>query len=97
MSFQHIVWQERAGLTAAAHLSIVSGLLETWNRCAARHNIPQEPDFVAGLVLESTPMLWKLFNRIFSPHQISLSIFAVYCHQSPRLWYSGITKTYTKV
>ena len=97
MSFQHIVWQERANLTTAAHVAIVSGLLESWNRCRAKHTNPQEPDLVAGLVLEGTPLLWKLFQGILGPHQIAFSLFSVYCHQSPRVRYAGISKSYTEV
>jgi hypothetical protein len=97
MSFQHTIWQEKPRLTTAAHLAIVSGLLETWRRCAARHTTPEEPDFVAGLVLDATPTLWKLFKEILERHQVSLSLFSVYCHQAPRVRYSGITKSYTEV
>jgi hypothetical protein len=97
MSFQHIIWQERAALTTAAHLAIVEGLGKTWQRCAAVGVTPQEPDFVAGLVLGATPTLWRYLSNILKPHRIALSLFAVYCHQTPRVRYAGITKSYTEV
>lgn len=97
MSFQHIVWQERTNLTTAAHVAILSGLLESWNKCRARHTTPQEPDLVAGLVLQGTPLLWKSFQRILEPHQIAFSLFSVYCHQTPRVRYAGMRKSYTEV
>lgn len=95
MSFQHIIWQERSLLVPAAHLAILQGLHETWRRFPT--SSPQEPDFVAGLVLEATPVLWTTYNTILRPHQISISLLAIYCHQTPRVQYSGITKKYTEV
>lgn len=52
---------------------------------------------MAGLVLETSPTLWKLFNDILRPHQISFSLFGVFCHQTPRVRYPGITKSYTEI
>ena len=93
MSLQHAIWTERPQLTAAAHVAILVGLLDTWKRTPK----PQEPDFVAGLVLVATPLLWKSFSEILKPHGISFSLLAIYCHQTPKVRYMGITKTSTEL
>src|SRR5262245_15040020 len=93
MSLQHAIWSERPQLIGAAHVAILVGLLDAWKRTPS----PQEPDFVAGLVLVSTPLLWKNFSAILKPYGISFSLLAIYCHQTPKVRYKGITKTSTEM
>jgi hypothetical protein len=98
MTFQHAIWMTKAELTAAAHAAIIMGLLDSWSRCRRkRPPTPHEPDLVAGLVLESTPLMWRAFSQILEPFGISLSLFSVYCHQTPKVRYPGISKTSTEV
>jgi len=93
MSFSSIVWQERAAIVQFSHIAIVHGMLDTWKRCISRLVQPSEPDFIAGLVLESTPLLYNALSNIFLRHGISFSIAAVFCHQTPKLKYSGMRKS----
>lgn len=43
----------------------------------------EEPDFIATLVTKSIPELANAWGRILEQFKISLSIAAVYCHQTP--------------
>jgi hypothetical protein len=90
LPISQVVLKEYPNLHAAAHQAIVQGLLSQWGRCAALGNLPQEPDIVAGLALVSAPMLYASFAPIFRRHGITFSIFSVYCHQAPKVTYSGM-------
>jgi hypothetical protein len=97
MSFAHVVWQEKVQIVHTSHLAIVHGMLDTWQRCNYLGSNPDEPDFVAGLVLESTPILYQAFSAIFAQHGIQFSLAAVFCHQTPKVQFAGMTKTSCEV
>jgi hypothetical protein len=97
MSFQQIVWREKSKIINVAHLAILHGMLDTWKRCTQVGNMPQEPDFVAGLVLESTPILYNALSAIFGQYSINLSLTAVFCHQTPKVQFTGMRKTSCEV
>ncbi len=65
-------------IRAAVDLS----LLTAWSRCARVNSIPQEPDIVAALVLEGTPLIQRALDSLL-PGGISSTVLGVYCHQSP--------------
>jgi len=77
----------------ASHRAIVHGILDTWKRCSQHGSTPDEPDFVAGLVLESTPILYKALSSIFQQYGLYFSLTVVFCHQTPKVHFSGMTKT----
>lgn len=93
MSFAQIVWQEKTKIIHTAHQAFVYGMLDTWKRCTQQGNRPQEPDFVAGLVLESSPHLYNTLRTIFGQHGIQFSLTAVFCHQTPKVKFDGMAKT----
>lgn len=97
MSFARVVWQERMQIVQASHLAFVHGMLDTWKRCTHCGKSPQEPDFVAGIVLESTPILYHAFSTIFGQHGLQFSLAAVYCHQTPKVQFAGMSKTSCEV
>ncbi len=88
MSFMNIIWHERAAIVRSSHMAIVQGMLDTWNRCCQRSNSPEEPDFVAGLVLGSTPLIYNTLKAILAPHKIAVSVASVFCHQTPQVTHS---------
>jgi hypothetical protein len=61
-------------------------------RCIAQKKSPQEPDFVAGIVLDATSKLQKTLSKALSPYGIPVSIVSVYCHQTPSVRYVPRTK-----
>lgn len=97
MSFSHIVWQERIRIIRTFHHAIVHGMVDTWKRCSQYGSAPDEPDFVAGLVLESTPILYQALKALFQQHGLNFSLAAVFCHQTPKVHFTGIAKTSCEV
>jgi len=93
MSFTNIIWNERVTIVRSSHMAIVHGMLDTWSRCLQRGNSPQEPDFVAGLVLESTPLIYDSLKAILAPHKIDVSVASVFCHQTPKVTHPLASKS----
>jgi len=93
MSLRECIWDERAAIVCTAHAAITHGMLKTWSRCDRMNARPHEPDFVAGLLLESCPLIHAALRSILGPHRINSSMLAVYCHQTPKVTYSGIAGT----
>jgi len=85
MQFMNIVWTQQASIIRSSRVAIVHGMLDTWARCRQRGNSPEEPDFVAGLVLESTPLIYDSLKAILAPHRIAVSVASVFCHQTPKV------------
>lgn len=91
MSLVPIVNSETRALLTTAHLAVVMGMRKAWERCEALNNTPHEPDFVASLVLESAPLIYEAYRQIFQSHGVEFSLTSVYCHQTPKVTYPGIT------
>ena len=91
MSFSHIVWQEKDQLQPMAHHAVVHGMLDTWKRCTLLGMTPEEPDFVAGLVLVTAPVLYDALRAVFRQHRIRVSLASVFCHQTPHVTFPGMT------
>ncbi len=51
------------------------------DKCTGLGNIPQEPDFVASLVINFTPELLKIMQVVFPNYKFALT--GVFCHQKP--------------
>ena len=93
MSIASIFWQERTSLVQSFHIAIIHGMITTWKRCNNQGATPQEPDFVGGLVLESTPLFYSALKSILRPHGISISVSGVFCHQTPQVAFDPPQKT----
>lgn len=89
MSITAKLWQDRNQLVQSFHIATIYGLLNTWQRCQGLTTTPQEPDFVAGLVIESTPLIHSALNSVLSPLHISVSVCAVFCHQTPQVTFGS--------
>lgn len=85
MSFAAILWKNRDELLQSFHIAVIHGILTTWRRCEHLRTTPQEPDFVAGLVIETAPLIYSALNAILSPRGVSVSISSVFCHQKPEV------------
>lgn len=93
MTFGNIIRNEKATIVCSSHMAIVHGMLDTWSRCSLLSSSPQEPDFVAGLVLESTPLIYDILKAILVPHGIAVSVASVFCHQTPLVTHSLASKS----
>lgn len=85
MSIIETLWQYRDELIRSFHVAAITGILSTWWRCGNLRTTPQEPDFVAGIVLEGTPLIQATLNSVLSPRRVSVSMSAVFCHQTPQV------------
>lgn len=56
----------------------VNGVFE---RCKLLASKPEEPDFIAGLVIDFTPKLYEVLKFVFP--KVKISVTGVYCHQKP--------------
>lgn len=83
------LWQNRDELVGSFHFAIIHGIVHTWRRCEGLSTTPQEPDFVAGLVIESTRLIHFALNSVLLPRQISVSMSAVFCHQTPQVTFGS--------
>lgn len=90
MDYLEIINSSKSELLYSNYNAIVKGMLETWNRCAQR---PQEPDFVVGLTMVTIPMLSKYWSKVLKPNKIDMSLSSVYCHQTPKVNFDGMSKT----
>jgi hypothetical protein len=61
--------------------AINNSVTETTQRCELLKKVAQEPDFIAGLVVEFTPKLFEIMSRVFK--SLKFSVSSVFCHQKP--------------
>ncbi len=85
MSISAMLWRNRSKLVQSFHIAILHGLINTWRRCENLRTTPQEPDFVADIVIERSPLIYSALKSVLSSCQISLSMSAVFCHQTPKV------------
>lgn len=85
MSISAKLWHSRDELVQSFHFATIHGILNTWRRCESLGTTPQEPDFIAGLVIESTPLIHAALDSVLSSSRISVSMSAVFCHQTPQV------------
>lgn len=93
MSIVKPLWENREYLVDGFQFAIRSGLLATWSRCKHRKNTPEEPDFVASLVLESAPLIYSALTTALSRRNISVSMCSVFCHQTPQVTFGNPSAT----
>ncbi len=80
-------------LIEAASLSVRFGLREILRR----RDEPEEPDYVAGLVCESSRLLGAAWNEILMSHGVAVSVLGVFCHGSPMVAFQGIDATHREI
>ena len=89
MSITTTLWRHRVELVQSFHNATINGMLNTRQRCHHLGKPPEEPDFVAGLVLESAPLIHYALNSIISPRNISVSMCSIFCHQTPKVTFGS--------
>lgn len=89
MSITARLWEHRDELVQSFHFATIFGIISTWRRCENLKTEPQEPDFVAGLVVDSTPLIYSALKTVLSSRQISVSMSAVFCHQKPQVTFNS--------
>ena len=87
MSFRKIISDSEAHLSKVIHGAIVQSVLATHKRCGSRP--PQEPDYVASLVCDAVPLIYKNLCKLLKRHRARCSVIGVYCHQTPKVEYNS--------
>lgn len=90
MSIFKVLREQRVEIIQTSHLAILKGLHNTWERCRQRGYKPEEPDFIASLVLDSVPFMYRVFHSLLSRYNFSVSIASVYCHQTPKVTFPNM-------
>jgi hypothetical protein len=83
MQLSNALWQNKFYLEGMFSTAIVTALRDAWTRSRQLNTQPQEPDFVASLVLEGTPLIYQSLAVSIASYGLSVSVFGVFCHQSP--------------
>lgn len=89
MSLTAALWENRDELVHSFHIAAITGILSTWRRCGQLGTAPQEPDFVAGLVIESTQLINSALSSVLAQRGISVSMSSVFCHQTPQVTFGS--------
>jgi hypothetical protein len=92
MDFLEIINNSKSQLIFSSNYAIIEGMQTIWARCIKNGKKPQEPDFVSGLVMESIPIISKMWKSILKPYNINISIASVFCHQTPKVHFNGMIK-----
>ncbi len=89
MSISSELWKHRTELLQSFHFATINGMINTWRRCDSLMKKPQEPDFVAGFIVDSTPLIYSALKAILSTRQVSVSLSSVFCHQTPQVTFQS--------
>ena len=70
-----------AFLKVLIHRDIQDSVTLTVAKCAQLNTSPQEPDFIASMVLNFTPRLYRTLRDLFPDTKFSVT--GIFCHQKP--------------
>ncbi|MCK5347458.1 MAG: hypothetical protein KAR20_28805, partial [Candidatus Heimdallarchaeota archaeon] len=93
MSFLMTVKKVKPNLVVSARYSILVSMIEAWKNCRIRGNVPEEPDFVASLVLNGTQIIENEWRNVFNSVGIQIAVTGIYCHQTPKVNFIGMKRT----
>jgi hypothetical protein len=89
VSFYLRVGKTEPQLTCVAQTAILVSMREAWHNCRQRKSQPEEPDFVASLVINGTTMLEAGWRPLLRPYHVRVT--GIYCHQTPKVSFSGMS------
>lgn len=81
MTIFHDLWRKKGPIVHALENATSSAILDTWRR--SEYYLPQEPDYIASLVLDSTPLIQSALRAILPRYKINVA--SVFCHQTPKV------------
>lgn len=80
-------------LITTARIAVLVSMHTAWENTRNKGLQPQEPDFVASLVMYGTKLLEMEWSKLLKPYKTKIAITGVYCHQTPKVSFSGMQKT----
>ena len=90
MSFLFTVKKIKPFLVYVTRYAVLQSMYEAWNNCRSRGKVPEEPDFVASLVLKSTRIIENGWRNVFNLFDIQIAVTGIYCHQTPKVNFNGM-------
>lgn len=85
-----VVNRHKGELLDISRLSTILSMHETWNNCKTQ---PQEPDYVASLVINLTKHLGNGWKQILSNYGINFKVSGIFCHQTPKVQFDNMNKS----
>jgi len=89
VSFYLRAKEAEESLMSVAHNAILVSMHKAWDNCRQRNVQPEEPDFVASLVMNGTGILEAGWHHLLRPYQIQIT--GIYCHQTPKVSFNGMS------
>ncbi len=86
MSYKQIILRNRFPLAHNFEVAIRDSVLWAWANSTGK---PHEPDFIASLVVNATPVFCKILNAVFAGQPVSLSMASVFCHNKPTVGFKA--------
>ena len=82
VNFRKRILDSERLLLVGFEYAVSLAMLETYSRCKGK---PQEPDFLAMLMLEGIPYFNNCLQRALSPIGLKTTVSSVFCHQKPEV------------
>ncbi len=89
-SFLSAVKELKSELVVSARRAIIKSVIKTWDSCRRSGYRPEEPDYIASLVLNGAKDLDHEWRGIFGRHGIKVYVTGIYCHQTPKVRFNGM-------
>ncbi len=93
MSFLLTAKRVKPQLISVARAMVLISMHKAWDNCRTRNVQPEEPDFVASLVMNGTKILEAGWRKVLGPYKTKIAVTGIYCHQTPKVSFSGIHGT----
>jgi hypothetical protein len=91
MSLISDIRQIRPYLVVSARNSIIMSMLMAWHNCRIYgRKQPEEPDFIASLVLNGTRFVKQSWETYLEAINVKFALTGIYCHQTPKVSYEGM-------
>ena len=90
MTWLPTILRTRNNLIWATRYAISSSIGKAYENCRVDHRLPQEPDYVASLVLHGTKVIYHTWHEILRPYGFEVKMAGIYCHQTPKVHYNGM-------
>lgn len=90
MSFLLAVKKVKPYLVVSARYAVLVSMIEAWNNCRVRADDPEEPDFVASLVLNGTKIIDHEWRNVFNSLGFQIAVTGIFCHQTPKVSFGSM-------
>ena len=93
MTIFHDIWLRQNQIVNALWTATSYAITDTQRR--SKNGPPQEPDYIASLALDSTPLIQSALVSILP--QYNINVASVFCHQTPKVQFTQSANTSCEV